>query len=64
MHRGGLIKWADLMGPKYVAGRLSQWAKHFESVGLAGVFQPCDYLAKCASEGRPLGAGISPGSKM
>ena len=62
--RGGLIKWADLTGPKYVADKLTAWAKHFEGVGLAGVFKPCDYLVKCAAEGRALGAGISPGSKI
>ena len=64
LHRGGLIKWADLIGPKHVAARLEGWSKQFESAGLAGVFKPCDYLANAAKEGRPLGAGVAPKANL
>lgn len=64
MCRGGLIKWADLVGPKHVASKLESWAKYFDGAGLAGFFKPCDYLARAAAEGRPLGAGISPQSNL
>ena len=64
VRRGGLIKWADLLGPKRVAQRLAEWAKLFEPAGLAGVFQPCEYLARAAAEGRPLGAGNSSSAKL
>lgn len=40
-HRGGLIKWADLVGPSYVVDRLNAWAAQFEPAGLAGFFKPC-----------------------
>lgn len=63
-NRGGLIKWADLVGPKHVAARLTAWAKHFESAGLSGFFKPCDYLAKVASQGGSLSAGISPKASL
>ena len=62
--RGGLIKWADLVGPKHVCDRLNGWAKQFEGAGLAGFFKPCDYLAAAAKNGTALSAGISPGSKL
>ncbi|CAL8463963.1 g3498 [Coccomyxa elongata] len=63
-YRGGLIKWADLIGPARVAERLNGWAAQFEAAGLAGFFKPCDYLANAAKNGTQLGAGVSPGSRM
>ena len=62
--RGGLIKWADLVGPKYVADRLEGWAKQFEGAGLAGFFKPCDYLAAAAKNGTQLSAGVGPESRL
>ena len=62
--RGGLIKWADLVGVKHVAQRLNQWAKQYESAGLAGFFKPCKYLQDAADSGGQLSAGIRPGSKL
>ena len=52
------------MGPKYVADKLSGWAKQFEGLGLADFFKPCDYLAKAARDGTQLSAGVSPSSRM
>ena len=62
--RGGLIKWADLVGPKHVAARLEGWAKQFEGAGLAGFFKPCDYLAAAAKNGTQLSAGVSPDARL
>lgn len=62
--RGGLIKWADLVGVKHVAQRLNQWAEQFESAGLAGFFKPCKYLQDAADSGSQLSAGNRPGSKL
>ncbi|CAL5226791.1 g9652 [Coccomyxa viridis] len=63
-YRGGLIKWADLVGVKHVAQRLNQWAQQFESAGLAGFFKPCKYLQDAADSGSQLSAGVRPGSKL
>ena len=62
--RGGLIKWADLVGPKHVAARLAGWAEQFKGAGLDGFFRPCEYLAKAAAEGTALSAGVAPPSRM
>jgi enoyl-CoA hydratase/3-hydroxyacyl-CoA dehydrogenase len=62
-YRGGLIKWADLLGPKRVADRLNQWAKQFEPAGLSGFFKPCSYLQQAADNGTQLEAGRN-SSKM
>ena len=62
--RGGLIKWADLVGPKHVAARLEGWAKQFEGAGLAGFFKPCAYLAAAAKNGTQLSAGVSPDARL
>lgn len=57
-YRGGLIKWADLIGAKHVASRLDSWAKQYSEAGIAGFFKPCKYLADAAASGSQLGAGI------
>ena len=62
--RGGLIKWADLVGVKHVAQRLSQWAEQFKFAGLEGFFKPCPYLQDAADSGSQLSAGIRPGAKL
>lgn len=62
--RGGLIKWADLVGADYVCKRLSQWAEHFRADELSGIFEPCEYLKAAASSKRLLGAGVSSSSKL
>jgi enoyl-CoA hydratase/3-hydroxyacyl-CoA dehydrogenase len=63
-YRGGLIKWADLVGPARVAARLSEWAALFEPVGLGGFFKPCPYLAAAAAAGTALGAGVPPDARL
>ena len=62
--RGGLIKWADLVGPKHVAARLEQWSQQFDAAGLAGFFKPCAYLQRAAQNGPSLEAGKGGSSKM
>jgi len=57
-YRGGLIKWADLIGAKHVAARLEGWATQFQAAGLSGFFKPCQYLADAAANGTSLEAGI------
>lgn len=62
--RGGLIKWADLLGAKVVADKLNGWAKQFEPAGLAGFFKPCKYLQDAADNKTSLEAGRKSSSKM
>lgn len=58
LRRGGLIKWADLMGAKHVAARLEAWADQYSEAGISGFFKPCKYLSDAAASGTQLGAGI------
>eukprot|EP00475_Leptophrys_vorax_P025122 TRINITY_DN3507_c0_g1_i1.p1 TRINITY_DN3507_c0_g1~~TRINITY_DN3507_c0_g1_i1.p1 ORF type:complete len:728 (-),score=81.30 TRINITY_DN3507_c0_g1_i1:192-2375(-) len=59
-YRGGLIFWADLVGAKYIADRLSQWEKLY-----GGFFKPCNYLLDRAARGMKLGAPkVSASSKL
>lgn len=62
--RGGLIKWADLLGAKVVADKLNGWAKQFEPAGLGGFFKPCSYLQSAADNNTSLEAGRKIASKM
>lgn len=62
--RGGLIKWADLLGAKVVADKLNGWAKQFEPAGLGGFFKPCRYLQNAADSNTSLEAGRKNASKM
>jgi enoyl-CoA hydratase/3-hydroxyacyl-CoA dehydrogenase len=57
--RGGLIFWADLIGAQKIVARLDQLAGQFRAAGLAGFFEPCDYLRQAAASGRKLSAGPS-----
>ncbi|KAL3160104.1 hypothetical protein ABBQ32_010882 [Trebouxia sp. C0010 RCD-2024] len=63
-YRGGLIKWADLLGAKVVADKLNGWAKQFEPAGLGGFFKPCTYLQSAADNNTSLEAGRKTASKM
>lgn len=56
-HRGGLIFWADLVGARTIVLKLSKLADQFRSAGLAGFFEPCDYLKAAAASGRRLSDG-------
>lgn len=57
IRRGGLIFWADLVGADKVVAKLDQLAAQFRGAGLAGFFEPCDYLRQAAASGRKLSAG-------
>ncbi len=61
---GGLIFWADRVGAKHICERLQGWAKQFGAAGLAGFFEPSEYLCKCAESGRKLSEGPTPVSKL
>ncbi|CAI5459449.1 unnamed protein product [Closterium sp. Yama58-4] len=50
-YRGGLVFWADLVGAKYIADRLTTWSQAY-----GGFFKPCNYLLERAARGVKLGA--------
>ncbi|KAK9059161.1 hypothetical protein SSX86_021780 [Deinandra increscens subsp. villosa] len=52
-YRGGIMFWGDLIGSKYIHGKLSEWSKMY-----GGFFEPCDYLAQRAALGAPLSAPL------
>jgi enoyl-CoA hydratase/3-hydroxyacyl-CoA dehydrogenase len=62
--RGGLIFWADLCGAAHISNRLQTWADALRAKGLAGFFEPCEYLKMCAQQGRKLEAGVDPASRL
>lgn len=62
--KGGLIFWADLVGAKYVADRLKDWAEKLRPYGLNGFFEPCHYLKRVAESGGKLGAGVASSSRL
>jgi len=49
-HYGGLIKWADTVGAKYIAETLDRLAKESGQK----MFEPCNYLRQCANSGASL----------
>lgn len=63
-YRGGIIKYADLVGAKHIVARLKVWEQHFSPAGLGGFFKPCKYLEDCAASGAELSAGIQTTSRM
>ncbi|CAI7825061.1 unnamed protein product, partial [Closterium sp. NIES-53] len=48
-YRGGLVFWADLVGAKYIADRLTTWSQAY-----GGFFKPCNYLLERAARGVKL----------
>ena len=50
-YRGGVIKWADMVGARHVVSRLEHFGKTFNNPGF---FAPCDYLKRKAAQGQPL----------
>lgn len=52
--RGGIIFWADCLGPKYICSKLEEWSKTFSEF-----FRPCAYLLERASKGTSLGATVA-----
>jgi enoyl-CoA hydratase/3-hydroxyacyl-CoA dehydrogenase len=57
--RGGLIKWADTVGARAIADRLTQLAASY-----GPLFAPCDYLLQAAAKGTPLAAGPAVRAKL
>jgi hypothetical protein len=49
-YRGGIMKWADTLGSKYICETLSRWA---DARGGA-FYAPCDYLKQKAQKGERL----------
>ncbi|KAA3462472.1 glyoxysomal fatty acid beta-oxidation multifunctional protein MFP-a isoform X2 [Gossypium australe] len=49
-YRGGIIFWADTLGPKYICSKLEKWSKTY-----GPFFKPCAYLAERASKRVSLG---------
>lgn len=48
-YRGGVMKWADTLGAKYVYDKLAAWHKKY-----GPVYEPCDYLKRKAEKGESL----------
>lgn len=48
--RGGLVKWADMIGADKIYDRLMAMQRETGSK----LFQPCDYLRECAQRGKSL----------
>ena len=46
IYRGGVIFWADMVGAKYIASKLNQWAKTYNTF-----FKPCAFLEERAASG-------------
>jgi hypothetical protein len=49
MCRGGIVCWADIIGPKYIASRLNTWTKAY-----GDFFKPCAFLEERAASGVKL----------
>lgn len=49
VHRGGIIFWGDMIGPKLIHQSLSKWEKMY-----GGFYKPSDYLAERAARGKLL----------
>lgn len=60
--RGGLVFWGDSFGADVVCGTLRRLAAALPPV--AGFFEPCEYLVKCAESGARLSEGPPERSKM
>lgn len=52
-YRGGIVCWADIIGPKYIASRLNTWTKAY-----GDFFKPCAFLEERAASGVKLSAPI------
>lgn len=54
IYRGGVIFWADMVGAKYIASKLNQWAKTYNNF-----FKPCAFLEERAASGVRLVSNLS-----
>eukprot|EP00249_Psilotum_nudum_P012582 c23866_g2_i1 orf=3-2165(-) len=50
-YRGGIIFWADSVGPKHIARKLNIWTEAY-----GGFFKPCSWLEYCATRDIKLSA--------
>ncbi|KAK6941016.1 3-hydroxyacyl-CoA dehydrogenase, NAD binding [Dillenia turbinata] len=50
-YRGGMMFWADSIGPKYICSKLDEWSRIYSKI-----FEPSAYLKERASRDIPLGA--------
>ncbi|KAL9339269.1 hypothetical protein Peur_068284 [Populus x canadensis] len=59
-YRGGIVFWADLVGPKHVYDSLKKWSQRF-----GDFYKPSKFLEERATGGIPLSApaSSSPGSR-
>ncbi|HEY4313644.1 MAG TPA: 3-hydroxyacyl-CoA dehydrogenase NAD-binding domain-containing protein [Pirellulales bacterium] len=48
-YRGGIMKWADTLGAKYIYDKLLAWSKKY-----GPVYEPSDYLKRKAEKGESL----------
>ena len=48
-YRGGLMHWADSLGSRHIAKRLTEWSRQF-----GAMYEPCDYLRDRAERGEKL----------
>ncbi|KAK8718123.1 hypothetical protein V6N13_045369 [Hibiscus sabdariffa] len=53
-YRGGIVFWADTIGPKHIHSKLEKWSETY-----GAFFKPCAYLAERASERTSLGQAKS-----
>ncbi|XP_022999434.1 peroxisomal fatty acid beta-oxidation multifunctional protein AIM1 [Cucurbita maxima] len=53
-YRGGLLFWADLVGPKHVYASLKKWSEQY-----GDFFKPSKYLEERAAKGIPLSEAVS-----
>ncbi|CAK9207782.1 unnamed protein product [Sphagnum troendelagicum] len=52
-YRGGIVFWADLVGPKHIFARLNKWAQAY-----GDFFKPCAFLEERAASGVSLSTPI------
>ncbi|XP_015898310.3 peroxisomal fatty acid beta-oxidation multifunctional protein AIM1 [Ziziphus jujuba] len=50
-YRGGIVHWADMVGPKHVYASLKKWSQAF-----GNFYKPSKYLEERATKGVPLSA--------
>ncbi|KAK8509824.1 hypothetical protein V6N13_093668 [Hibiscus sabdariffa] len=53
-YRGGIVFWADTIGPKHMHSKLEKWSETY-----GAFFKPCAYLAERASKRTSLGQAKS-----
>ncbi|KAK1265848.1 Peroxisomal fatty acid beta-oxidation multifunctional protein [Acorus gramineus] len=57
-YRGGIVFWADLVGPQYIYESLKKWEQAY-----GGFFKPSRYLEERANKGIPLAQSVLPSAQ-